>query len=259
MLRLALLFSSSSRSMPTQSEPPQPKVHARVALALLESLRIQDRPEVFLIDEDVNLTMPRRLGLSRVVEAEAQRLTQLARRGGRLDPESWEGLVELVARRPDASTVGRKTGADLARSAPGWVPRFPLGVALRLTTRRCLRSGGFLFGEPVFVGHGYAEAAEKKGLRSPRIHLNAQSQLVSRMNLFPDVILPLLEGFLEGIVEEQGILSLVREPGNAMQPSWLLEKTPVPVESMDPVPSTGVNEETGRDASRPDRPESSGP
>jgi hypothetical protein len=210
--------------MSAHSELPSPSIHASVALALLESVKVLDRPEELLIDEDVTVTMPRRLGLSQVVDAEVRRLQQLARRGGRLDLDTWAGLIGLVERRPDAPAVGRRAGSDLAKTVSGWVPTFPLSMTLRLTSRRCIRSGGHLFGEPVFRLNGEAEPLEPKGLVRPRIDLNSDTALINRMFALPEVLLPLLEGFLEGVVHGSKVLTLHRENVLPELPSWLLQK-----------------------------------
>jgi hypothetical protein len=210
--------------MSVTTEVPSPSVHARVALALLLSVKALDRPGELLLDEDVKVTMPRRLGLSQVVDAEVRRLQQLARRGGRLDLDTWEGLVGLVERRPDAPRVGWRAGNDLAKTVSGWVPTFPLSMTLRVTSRRCIRSGGHLFGEPVFRHNGEAEPLEPKGPARPRIDLNSDTALINRMFAIPEVLLPLLEGFLEGIVDGARVLALRRENAWPELPSWLLER-----------------------------------
>jgi hypothetical protein len=93
-----------------QTVPPE------VALALLESLRAADIPTEHLKHEDVQQSLPRRLGLSPVVEANIRRYAALARDGGSLRAQEVGELLQLVSRRPDARKVFSSTGRRLARS-----------------------------------------------------------------------------------------------------------------------------------------------
>ena len=93
------------------------KVPPEVALALLESLRAADVPKEHLKHEDVQQSLPRRLGLSPVVEANIRRYAALARDGGSLRAQEVGELLQLVSRRPDAREVFSSTGRRLARSA----------------------------------------------------------------------------------------------------------------------------------------------
>ena len=87
----------------------------RVALALLESLRSTDTPAEVLEDEDLQQSLPRRLGLSSAVEAQIRRYRELASSKGELRAAELADLFALVGRRPDAAEVFAAAGRELAR------------------------------------------------------------------------------------------------------------------------------------------------
>lgn len=87
----------------------------RVALALLESLRSTDTPAEVLEDEDLQQSLPRRLGLSSAVEAQIRRYRELASSKGELRAAELADLFALVGRRPDAEAVFGRAGRELAR------------------------------------------------------------------------------------------------------------------------------------------------
>lgn len=87
----------------------------RVALALLESLRSTDTPAEVLEDEDLQQSLPRRLGLSSAVESQIRRYRQLASSKAELRAAELADLLTLVARRPDAADVFAEAGRRLAR------------------------------------------------------------------------------------------------------------------------------------------------
>lgn len=87
----------------------------RVALALLESLRSTDTPAEVLEDEDLQQSLPRRLGLSNAVEAQIRRYRKLASSKSELRAAELADLLTLVARRPDAAAVFADAGRRLAR------------------------------------------------------------------------------------------------------------------------------------------------
>lgn len=129
---------------------PRRKVQARVALALLETLQRQDLPEEVLVDENLSVTLPRRLGLSNVVDAQIRRYREEARRNRRVAEPEVADLMRLVARRPDAAQVFLQVGRALAADLPaGWRRVLPRAVALRLARRRSRRVLADLFGGDV--------------------------------------------------------------------------------------------------------------
>jgi hypothetical protein len=140
-------------------------VSAVVALRLLEVMRDLDLPQEILEDEDPTRTMPRRLGLSDVVERQIRTYREDVRKRVRLADDEVRGLLRLVIRRPDAEEVFHKTGRLLATGnrAPGWrrvLPRRARFALARVQTGRGLRRlfgrsiGGF--GRGAFVVEGRA-------------------------------------------------------------------------------------------------------
>jgi len=132
------------------------KVHPGIALALLRSLRDQDTPEESLEDEAFADSLPRRLGLSDVVNVQMRRYADLGDRGQSLALSEFLDLVRLISRRPDAQAIFRTAGETLARERfanPGPVRRifrrlYPEGVRRRKLLRsmssaaRALSPGG---------------------------------------------------------------------------------------------------------------------
>ncbi len=135
-----------------------------VALRLLEVMRDVDLPQELLEDEDPTRTMPRRLGLSDVVERQIRTYKEDAKRRVRLSDDEVRGLFRLVLRRPDGEDVFRQAGRLLASgSRAGWrrvLPRRARYALARMHTGRRLRRlfgrsiGGF--GRGAFVIEGRA-------------------------------------------------------------------------------------------------------
>jgi hypothetical protein len=129
-----------------------------VALRLLEVMRGLDLPKEILEDENPSRTMPRRFGLSDVVDRQIRTLREDVRRGVRLADEEVQGLIRLVIRRPDAEDVFRQAGRLLANAggSTGWrllLPRRFRFALARVRTARRLRA---LFGRPM---GGFARGA----------------------------------------------------------------------------------------------------
>lgn len=145
------------------------RVASRVGLTLLETLRDQDLPAEFLEDDAPAATMPRRLGLSDVVERQIAIYRKAVRQRARMSDGQLKDLVALVVRRPDAGQVFRKAGLKLAsRAGRGLFPAarglLPSGLAFSLArraTRRELRRllgrelGGFAQGPYALEGRGH--------------------------------------------------------------------------------------------------------
>ncbi len=119
-------------------------------LVLLETMRDMDRPEEVLEDEDLSVSLPRRLGLSDVVGVQIRRLQEDARDGTLQRSELVEDLFRLVIRRPDAEEIFIEAGRRVARSAweqrpvpfrttAGWLPRPLARVAAHRAARKLLR------------------------------------------------------------------------------------------------------------------------
>lgn len=132
------------------SEAHQPRVAAQVALSLLEALRSVDSPGEKLENEVVARTIPRRLGLSEVVERQIELYREYARQGRKLSDEELADFTRLVKKRPDAARVFCEMGLKLAeKHMPGrkwWLPRVLRFRMVRRATRRTLRK---LFGQRV--------------------------------------------------------------------------------------------------------------
>ncbi len=142
----------SGTSTPPEAAAEKPRIRARVALCLLQAIRDHDLPPEVLEDENVSVTLPRRFGLSGVVESQIHQLSQAARRGSRGPDSQVYDLIRLVIRRPDAEDLFHWVGRELSRqekSRPAlrWVVLQRL--TLRLARRRAERGLANLFGRPV--------------------------------------------------------------------------------------------------------------
>ena len=126
-------------------------VMAALPLALLAATRAHDRPSEVLEDEDLSVSLPRRLGLSGVIETQIHRYETAARSGKRVSHDEFVNLLKLVLRRPDAEPILRDTGARVARRQfdnvpPAWVkllralPKAAINAAIRRSATRLLRS-----------------------------------------------------------------------------------------------------------------------
>ena len=98
------------------------RISAVVALTLLEVIRQQDLPTEVLESEDPSHTMPRRLGLSDVIDMQIRRYREEVRHRARITDDEFRDLVRLVIRRPDSEEVFFHTGSILAGDdrPPGW-------------------------------------------------------------------------------------------------------------------------------------------
>jgi hypothetical protein len=126
-------------------------VLAALPLALLQSTRSHDRPGEVLEDEDLSVSLPRRLGLSGVIESQIRQYETAARGGKRVPADEFNNLLKLVLRRPDAEPILRETGARVAQRqferVPAWwltilriLPRAAILAAVRRATARLLKN-----------------------------------------------------------------------------------------------------------------------
>jgi hypothetical protein len=128
----------------------RPRVASAVALTLLEVIRDQDRPTEILDSEDPSVTMPRKLGLSDVVERQIKQYREESRKGGRVTDEEFGDLIRLVIRRPDSPEVFFQTGEMLGGSSARRPRRvFPRRVLYALARRRVKRRLMALFGRRI--------------------------------------------------------------------------------------------------------------
>ncbi|HWV56451.1 MAG TPA: hypothetical protein VNZ57_03170, partial [Longimicrobiales bacterium] len=82
-------------------------------------IRERDRPQEILEDEILAISLPRRLGLTVVVESQIQRYEEAARHNQPIPADEAGDLLRLVLRRPDAESILLDAGRDIARRAFG--------------------------------------------------------------------------------------------------------------------------------------------
>ncbi len=133
------------------ADPGPRRVQAVVALRLLEVMRDMDLPVELLEAEDPAQTIPRRFGLSDVVERQIRTHREDVRRRVRLTDEEVHGLFRFVIRRPDSPEVFRAVGRLLVEGEriPRWVRRLPRGLRYRATRREARKLLKKLFGRPI--------------------------------------------------------------------------------------------------------------
>ena len=136
---------------PAAAGKSPPRISAVVALTLLEVIRDQDAPTEVFEAEDPSHTMPRRLGLSDVIDRQIRRYREEAGKRRRIRDEEFRDLVRLVIRRPDSEDVFRHAGAILAGDVrpPGWRSGLPRSLGYGLARRRVRRRLTKLFGRRV--------------------------------------------------------------------------------------------------------------
>lgn len=123
-------------------------MQAVVALRLLEVLRDLDLPREILEAEDPSQTMPRRLGLSDVVDRQIRTYRDDVRKRQRLTDSEVRDLFRLVIRRPDAEEIFLRAGRTLAGrdERKGWKKILPRRITLALARTRVRRRLNTLFG-----------------------------------------------------------------------------------------------------------------
>ena len=128
------------------------RVAALVGLSILEVIRALDLPTEVLAAEDPAQTMPRRLGLSDVVEQQIRLFREQVRRRERITDQQALDLFQLVLRRPDAEEAFLQAGELLAEDLrrPGGLRRLLPEKAkfsrARTLTRKRIKA---LFGRPI--------------------------------------------------------------------------------------------------------------
>ena len=118
-------------------------------LALLEVIRALDLPTEVLSSEDPTQTMPRRLGLSDVVEQQIRHYRKQVRRRERITDQQAQDLFHLVLRRPDSEEAFFQAGELLfgdARSRNGLQRYYPENFLYSLARRQTRRRIRSLFG-----------------------------------------------------------------------------------------------------------------
>jgi hypothetical protein len=128
------------------------RVAALVGLSLLEVIRALDLPTEVLAAEDPTQTMPRRLGLSDVVDQQIRNFREQVRRKERITDQQTLDLFQLVLRRPDSKEAFLQAGELLAEDVkrPGGIKRLLPERAqfsrARRTSRKRIKA---LFGRPI--------------------------------------------------------------------------------------------------------------
>jgi hypothetical protein len=141
--------------MPTEpatlSDKSSRRIASVVALTLLEVIKSQDLPSEVLESEDPTVTMPRRLGLSDVVEMQIRRYREEVRRKERITDDEFRDLVRLVIRRPDSEEVFFQAGSILAGDdrSSGWRRGLPRSLGYGLARRKARRGLVKLFGRRI--------------------------------------------------------------------------------------------------------------
>jgi hypothetical protein len=120
------------------------QIDARLPLALLSAIKQQDTPHQLMPDENPRAFFPNRLGLSGVIDVQIRQFKRLARLARRVDLPQVEALLELAARRSDASAVLTDAGQRLAAfhfSGPiGTLRRLKRHLPRRLRRRAAVRA-----------------------------------------------------------------------------------------------------------------------
>lgn len=128
-----------------------PTIAPALPLALLEAVRSHDRPGEVLEDEDLVLSMPRRLGLTPVIYSQIRKYETAFSSNKRVPLGEVLDLVRLVLRRPDALTIMDETGRRVTqlqlgrrfspvRSLRRIMPRAVVFASARRAARRLLRA-----------------------------------------------------------------------------------------------------------------------
>ncbi len=89
------------------------RVSSVVGLSLLEVIRALDLPSEVLAAEDPTQTMPRRLGLSGVVDQQIRLFREQVRKKQKITDQDAQALFHLVLRRPDSEEAFLQAGALL--------------------------------------------------------------------------------------------------------------------------------------------------
>jgi predicted hydrocarbon binding protein len=109
-------MSTTDHTSPAPATAEGGSITPLLPLILLETMRDMDRPEEVMEDEDVTVSLPRRLGLSDVVGVQIRRFQQEVRHKRLQQPTPMVDLLRLVIRRPDAEEIFYEAGARTARN-----------------------------------------------------------------------------------------------------------------------------------------------
>jgi hypothetical protein len=117
------------------------RVSSVVGLSLLEVIRALDLPTEVLAAEDPTQTMPRRLGLSEVVDHQIRLFREQVRKRGKITDREAQALFHLVLRRPDSEEAFFQAGELLTSDAkpPRGLSRLSSDKGLFTLSRRQVR------------------------------------------------------------------------------------------------------------------------
>jgi len=117
MARVRLVRHPTCKLVSELIRVTNPKNHGRVkaivALRLLEVVRERDLPAELLEQEDPARTIPRRLGLSDVIDRQIRAYKDDVRKGVHLTDQGIRDLFTLVNRRPDSDEIFSDTGREI--------------------------------------------------------------------------------------------------------------------------------------------------
>lgn len=119
----------------------KPRVSSVVGLSLLEVIRARDLPTEVLAAEDPTQTMPRRLGLSDVVDQQIRLFREQVKKRAKITDQNAQALFHLVLRRPDSEEVFLQAGELLVgdTKAPRGLSRLSSEKGLFTLSRRQVR------------------------------------------------------------------------------------------------------------------------
>jgi bacteriochlorophyll 4-vinyl reductase len=106
---------STHRAKRTAEKEGPPSITPLFPLLLLQTMRDMDRPDEVLEDEDLTISLPRRLGLSDVVGVQIRRFQEEVRQKRLQSASPVLDLMRLVIRRPDAAEIFEEAGRRVAR------------------------------------------------------------------------------------------------------------------------------------------------
>ena len=199
------------------TEIRKPRIAAQVAVSLLEALRSVDRPDETLENEVIARTIPRRFGLSEVVERQIELYQEYSRQGRKLSGDELAEFINLVKKRPDADRVFLEMGARLARehlpSRKRWLPR---STRLILVKRAIERTLAKLFGQRVggFVSGTFSLEVSA----SPFVQLDASGDACELVTGFCQSALR------QGVDEELAVAKLSCETRGARSCRWSVKE-----------------------------------
>ena len=128
------------------------RVSSVVGLSLLEVIRAFDLPTEVLASEDPTQTMPRRLGLSDVVDQQIRLFRDQVRRREKITDQQAQDLFHLVLRRPDSEEAFLKAGELLVediRPLRTFRRLYPQKARYSLSRRETRKAMKSLFGRAI--------------------------------------------------------------------------------------------------------------